>query len=176
MDLLMGSVSFGFSTLTALATFYFWIVKARQERPWLRVCKAEPQITGYARGSCDDPIRLTFEVKTIVANYSSMPNALLGVRAWVRMREGGWQEAETSIDAKTPLPLNLPSLQTARLNLTATVAVPAVPEGTACRNTHETFALYRDRFLAQPVEVRVELSALNDQAFRDVLSQPRAAA
>src|SRR5947207_2211001 len=169
MDPLMGSVSFAVSTLTALATFYFWIVKSRQERPWLRVCKAEPQISGYARGSCDDPVRLAFEVKAVVANYSSMPNALLGVRAWVRTRAGYWQEAETSVDAKTPLPLNLPSLQTARLNLTATVAVPAIPEGTACRNTHETFALYRDRFLAQPVEVKVELNALNDQAFTDVL-------
>jgi len=33
MEPLMGSVSFAVSTLTAMATFYFWIVKSRHERP-----------------------------------------------------------------------------------------------------------------------------------------------
>ena len=175
MDGYSGMVSFVLSSITALATFYLWAVKARQERPRLRACKAEPRFGGYAPSSCGDPVRLAFEVKAVVANCSSLPNALLGVRVWLRLREGTWQEAEAKIDERTALPLNLPAMQTSRLNLTATLAVPALAQGQSCRNTHETFALYRECYLAQPLEVKLELGALGDQAFTDVLSSAAAA-
>jgi hypothetical protein len=176
MDGYTGIVSFVLSSITALATFYLWAVKARQEQPRLRVCKAEPRFGGYSPSSCGDPVRLVFEVKAVVANYSSLPNALLGVRTWLRLRDGSWREAEARIDERTALPLNLPAMQTSRLNLTATLAVPALAQGQSCRNTHETFALYSGHYLAQPVAVKLELTALGDRAFTDVLSSPRAAA
>jgi hypothetical protein len=139
------------------------------------VCRAEPLIGGHAQSSGGDPIRLILDLKAVVANHSSLPNAVIGLRAWVRRRDGSWQAAEAAADPKTPLPLNLPSLQTARLNLTATLALPAVPEGTSCRNTHETFALYRRLFLADPLEVKVEVAGLGDRSFADVLAAPKAA-
>src|SRR5262249_36930212 len=75
MDGMAGAVSFTMSVITGMATFYLWAVKARQERPRLRACKAEPQIGGYAQGSCDDPVRLAPGVKAGVAHCRSPPHA-----------------------------------------------------------------------------------------------------
>ena len=168
-------VSFALSTSSAAATLYLWAVKARQERANLQVSRAEPNLGAYAHSSCGDPIRLVIDVKAIVANHSALPNAVLGLRAWVRRRDGSWQAALVAADQKTPLPLNLPSLQTARLNLSAAVDLPAVPEGESCRNTNETCALYRRLFLADPLEVKVEVEALGDRSCTGVLSPARAA-
>jgi hypothetical protein len=175
MEHLAGMIAFALSVGSAVVSGYLFLVKSQQERPQLRVFKAEPKIGGYAVSSSTDPVKLVFEVKAIVANYSSLPNALLGLRAWVKTREGTWREAEAVADPKTPLPLNLAPLQTVRLNLTATVAFPAVPSGEACRNTNETFVLYRDHYIAQPVEVKVELGALGDKPFTEVLTSVKPA-
>jgi hypothetical protein len=176
MEGIFGLVSFGISLCTTLATLYFWIVRSNQERPRLKVYKAEPAFGGYAPSSCGETIKLILEIKAIVANCSALPNSLIGVRTWVKMRDGSWKEADTAVDPKNPLPMNLPSRQTVRLNLSATVAVPAIPEGDACKNTHETYALYRERCLPASPEVKVELNALEEQRFREVLTSVRRAA
>src|ERR1700722_17998707 len=121
MEQIAGIFGFVMSIFSAAISCYFWLVRARQERPRLEVCKAEPRFGGYANSSCGDPIKLTFEVKVIVANYSTLPNALLGLNSWVKTREGAWLEAVTIPDPKTPLPLNVSPLQTVRLNLTSTI-------------------------------------------------------
>ena len=169
METLSSYMSLGMSICTAVVTFFFWIVKARQERPCLKIYAAEPYFGGYAQSSCSDPIKLTFEVKTIVANCSTLPNAVLGVCATVKLSDGSWRDAETRIDGKTPLPLNIASLQTVKLDLSLTVAVPALAAGQACKNTHETYALYRDRYLAQPLQVKVEVKTLGEKMFANVL-------
>jgi hypothetical protein len=176
METLSSYFSLGVSICTAAATFFFWIVKARREWANLKIYPADPQFGGYAQSSCTDPIKLTFEVKTVVANYSSLPNAVLGVQAHVQMSDGSWREAEARLDDRTPLPLNIASLQTVKLNLTVAVTVPAVPEGEACRNTHETFAIYRDRFIAQPLQMKVGLRTLGKKMFADVLQSMKRAA
>jgi hypothetical protein len=176
MGTLSSYFSLGVSICTAAATFFFWIVKARRERPHLTIYPADPQFAGYAQSSFSDPIKLNFEVKTIIANYSTLPNAVLGVQATVKMSDGTWREAETRIDPKTPLPLNIASMQTMKLELSLALVVPAVPEGQACKNTHETYAVYRDRFLAQPLQVKVELKTLGEKMFANVLRSARRAA
>jgi hypothetical protein len=176
METLSSYFSLGVSICTAVATFFFWIVKASKERPYLKIYPADPPFSGYVQSSCSDPIKLTFEVKTVVANYSTMPNAVLGARATVKMSDGSWREAETRIDPKTPLPMNIASLQTVKLDLSLAVVVPAVPEGQTCKNTHQTFALYRDRFVAQPLQVNVELKTLGEKMFADVLRSASRAA
>jgi hypothetical protein len=176
MEALSSHFSLGVSICTALATFYFWVVKYKQEQPRLKIYKADAQIGGYAQSSCGETIKLVFDVKAVVANYSALPNALLGVQSWVKMRDGSWKEAEARLDPKTALPLNIPSLQTVRLDVTLTVGVAAVPEGDACRNTNETFALYRERFVSQPLEVKVGLKTLGERLFADVLTSTRRAA
>ena len=85
------------------------------------------------------------------------------------MSDGSWCMAESKIDQKTPMPLNLAPLQTVRLDVSVALPLPAVPEGDSCRNTHETYALYRDCFLAQPLQVKVTLKTLGEKQFADVL-------
>ena len=63
-----------------------------------------------------------------------------------------------------------------RLDLSLTIAVPSLPEGQACKNTHETFALYRNRFVAQPLEVNVRLMTLGEKMFANVLTSAKRAA
>lgn len=176
MDALSSQLSFGISVTTALITFYFWIVKARREQPRLRIYQAEGQAGGYAHSSYGDPIKLVFDVKSVVANYSTLPNAVLGVQAKVKMRDGSWREAETRLDAKTPLPLNISAMQTVRLDMSVTLALPAVPEGETCKNTHQTFTLYRERCVAQPLQVKIALKTLGEKLFADVLTMHKQAA
>jgi hypothetical protein len=176
MESLSSYFSLGVSICTAVLTFFFWILKAKQERPHLQIYPADPQFGGYAQSSCSDPIKLSFEVKTIVANYSALPNAVLGVQAAVKMRDGSWRAAETRSDPKTPLPLNLAPLQTVKLELAVAVLVSALPEGQECKNTHETFRLYRDRFVAEPLEVKVALTTLGEKLFANVLRNAARAA
>src|SRR5436190_7755751 len=131
-EMISSYFSLGVSISTALATFYFWIVKAKQEQPRLKIYQADPQIAGHAASSCGETIKLVFDVKAVVANYSILPNAVLGANAWVKMREGSWQPADARLDPKTPLPLNLAPLQTVRLDVGLTLAVPALVESAAC--------------------------------------------
>ena len=72
------------------------------------------------------------------------------------------------------LPLNVAPLQTTRVNLRATIELPPVPEGDACRNTNETFALYRKLAFPEQLELRVELIGLGERHFTTLLHyQPR---
>jgi hypothetical protein len=170
MDSFSSIFSFSVSMCSALFTFYFWIVKARMERPNLKVYSAEPNISGHAFSSCGDPIKLIFTPRTILANYSSLPNAVLGVRLWLKNCEGAWLPMTTTLDKDSPLPINVAPMETVRLNLTATVELPAVPEGGRCRNTGETFSLYCDRFLPAAPEMKLELIGLGEKRFMEVVS------
>jgi hypothetical protein len=169
MEALPMSLSFSVSMCSAVFTFYFWIMKARMERQKLKTYAAEPHVGGHAFSSHGDTIKLIFEPKLIVANYSSLPNALLGVRAWLATREGGWILAKATLDASTPLPINISPMQTVPLNLTATVDLPAIPEGEECRNTNATFRLYRERCFPQDLEIKLELTALCEKRFKQVV-------
>jgi hypothetical protein len=174
MEAFSSYFSFAVSVCSALFTFYFWIVKARQERPSLKCYAVDPQLSGYAFSSSGDPIKLIFEPKLILANYSSLPNAVLGATVWMRHRDDGWLPTRAVIDAATPLPLNLAPMQTTRLGLRLTIEVPPVAEGDRCRNTHETFALYRNLMLPERLELRVELTSLGGCVFTSSLRyQPR---
>ena len=172
MDSFTTMISFSVSMCSALFTIYFWITKARMERACLKTYPVEPHMGGHAFSSHGDPIKLIFEPKLIVANYSSLPNALLGVRAWLKTREGGWLPAKVAPDVSTPLPINVPPLQTVRLNLSVPVEVPACPEGEECRNTSATFRLYRDRFLPAELELKLELTGLGETPFMTVVKYP----
>jgi hypothetical protein len=124
-----------------------------------------------AAGAPPGTARSLFSLKAVVANYSALPNAVIGVRAWVKTREGTWAPAVTSVDEKTQPPFNLPPLHTVPLTLTATVAVPERPES-APRVSRREAAL---ESVAQPVELKVELTALNEYRFTETLSVARAA-
>ncbi|MCI0458057.1 MAG: hypothetical protein L0Z62_13920 [Gemmataceae bacterium] len=158
---LMGAV---FSTIT---TVYFWFVRARGERPDLRCELVEREL--FLGAGAADRRQVGLKVSLVAANYSSLPNAVLAVKLWVKQREGTWLEAEkVSFDKTTPRPFNIPALQTALLNVNGTLTFPAVSE--LEQGGSKALVAYADRFLASPREIRVELKGLNEQRFTSIVS------
>lgn len=92
--------------------------------------------------------------------YRSLPNALLGVRLWLRQRDGGWLPVEgITFDPKTPLPFNVPAMQTVLVRIAGRVAFPTADD---IEGTPATLANYLDRHVATPREIGVELRGLGD--------------
>jgi hypothetical protein len=146
------------SALTALWTAYFWLVRVKRERPDLRPYLADQEM--FLAHSTGDHRHVGVKLGLIVANYSALPNALLGVRLWLRQRDRGWLEVENvTFDAKTPLPFNVPAMQTVLVRVAGRVAFPTEEE---FEGTPEALASYLERDLAGRREIGVELRGLGE--------------
>ena len=146
------------SALTAAWTAYFWLVRVKRERPDLRPYLADQET--FLAHSTGDQRYVGCKFGLIVANYSSLPNALLGVRLWLRQRDRGWLEVENvTFDAKTPLPFNVPAMQTVLVRVAGRVAFPTVDD---FEGTPTVVSDYLDRNLATKREIGVELRGLGD--------------
>src|SRR6516225_3303042 len=64
------------SALTALWTAYFWLVRVKRERPDLRPYIADQEM--FLGNTVGETRQVGLKLGLIVANYSSLPNALLG--------------------------------------------------------------------------------------------------
>src|SRR5262245_3219762 len=106
MESFMSMFGFLGSIFSTLATAYFWLVRMRQERPRLRPYLADHELfLGLSR---DNVRQVGVKLGVVVANYSILPNAILGAKLSVRTRVG-WQEVgNVSFDKATPQPFNLP--------------------------------------------------------------------
>jgi len=146
------------TALSFLWTGYFWLVRVKRERPDLRPYIADQE---WFLGTTVGPtLQIGLKLGLIVANYSSLPNALLGVRLWLRQRDGRWLAVEgLSFDPKTPLPFNVPAMQTVLVRLTGRVAFATADD---IEGDSTTLAKYLDRYAAQPREIGVELRGLGD--------------
>ena len=84
MENAMSVVSLIGSAIATLSTLYFWLVRMNREKPLLKVHLAGPlgaDTLAAAAGAPAGTARSLFSVKAVVANYSVLPNAVLGVRA-----------------------------------------------------------------------------------------------
>ena len=107
----------------------------------------------------DERRDVTVEVSAVVANHSSLPNALLGARVWLKGRDGAFLELlGTSLDERTPLPLNVPPLQTVLLRLRGRLSFPASAE-----LEKGGIAAYTEHHLSSPREIKLELLSLNER-------------
>src|SRR5262249_17455586 len=137
------------------STLYFWLLRMNRERPQLKIQLAGPisaDTLAAGPGAPAGTARSQFSAKVIVANYSVLPNPVLGVRAWVKSREGTWETAVLSPDQNSQPPLNLPPLTVVPLSVTATITVPERPES-APQLTRREKAL---QSVADPVQVKLE--------------------
>jgi hypothetical protein len=154
------------SAFATISTMYFWFVRANAERPNLKTYRVAP-LDGAQLAGGPDTMRSQFYLKAVVANYSALPNAVLGVRTWVKGQDGEWKEASTVLEEKSQLPVNLPPLHTVPLGLTITITVPD-PGPETPRPASRRAAAFQS--VAQPVEIKVELRGLGEKRFREVLS------
>jgi hypothetical protein len=166
MDALAQYFSLAGSIFSVVLTVYFWFVKSRKERPNLRLYLADREFflgTGTA-----EQRQLGLKMGIIVANYSSLPNALLDVQLSLKKRDGTLLEVEdVKFDQQTPMPFNVPALQTVLLRVIGRVRFPA---SATLEQDKNIGAAYANHFLAEPRAVQVEVKALNDKSFQDTLS------
>ncbi len=146
------------SALTAAWTAYFWLVRVKRERPDLRSYIADQEM--FLGNTIGETRQVGLKLGLIVANYSSLPNSLLGVRLWLRQQDGGWLPVESlTFDVKTPLPFNVSAMQTVLVRIAGRVAFPTADE---IEGTPATLADYLDRHIAAPRVIGIELRGLGD--------------
>ena len=121
-------------------------------------------IDNEARTPC--PIRLR------LARFGDF-GILAGRSIYTRNRRYGYGNprftCRLAFDKQTPQPFNIPPLQTVLLRLTGTLSFPydnALEEGS------KTTANYLAGFLAQPLQMKLELSSLDQGADTHVLTVP----
>ena len=167
MESFMSMAGFFGSIFSTLATAYFWLVRMRQEKPCLVPHFVDKEFfLGLGR---DQARQIGVKLGVVVANYSVLPNAILGARLWLRVPEG-WQElGNVAFDKQTSLPFNLPPLQTVLLRLNATLTFPYQE---TLEDGNKTVGNYLGRFLTQPRQFKIALRRLGDRTDEHVLTLP----
>ncbi len=160
------------SAASMLTTLYFWMVRRRQEQPCLKPHLVDKEFfLGMSRGEVR---QIGVKLGIIVANYSVLPNAILGARLWLRSKDGWLEVGQLAFDKQTPQPFNISPLQTVILRLTGTLSFTY---SDTLEAGNKTVANYLSEYLAQPLELKLELQHLNDRADAHVLTlnaEPRA--
>ena len=155
------------SIASMVATLYFWLVRVKREQPCLKPHLIDKE---FFLGNSRDGVRqIGVKVGVIVANYSVMPNAILGARLWIRLKKGSQEVGQLTFDKQTPQPFNIPPLQTVLLRLNGTLTFPYQD---SLESGSNAAANYVNEFLAQPLRVKLELRHLNEQADKHVLNWP----
>jgi len=156
------------SAVSMATTLYFWLVRMRKEKACLKPYLAD---TEFFLGNSRDGVRqIGLKLGIIVANYSVLPNSILGVRMWVRLQEGWQLVGILTFDKQTPQPFNIPSLQTVLLRLNGTLTFlyqDALEEGS------KTTSNYLSGFVVQPLEIKLELRQLNEIVDTHVLKMSK---
>jgi hypothetical protein len=165
MDSYLSYVGVAGSAVSMLTTCYFWLVRMKQERPCLRPYLVDKEL--FLGASRDDNRQIGVKLGIIVANYSVLPNAILGARLWARTHDA-WQEVGgLAFDKATPQPFNVAPLQTVLLRLNGSLWFAyqdALEEGS------KTVANYVAHHLRQPLQWKLELRQLNDRVDTHVLT------
>jgi hypothetical protein len=163
---MMSIASMAGSAFSTAATAYFWLVRARREKPQLKSYLVNRELFYGLQRPPDRHIGLKLGI--VVANYSLLPNALLSINLWFKRRDDTWHPVHNpTFDKQTPLPFNVPSMQTVMLWVNGTLAFPIddkLEEG--------GLPGYVDHYLTDPREIKVQLRGLSGRLYTEVLSYP----
>jgi len=174
MDM-MSMTSLAGSVFSTACTAYFWLIKVRRERPYLQAHLVEREI--YLGNGSKETRQIGIRLGLVVANYCLLPDALLGARVLLKHKDGSWGELQQlSFDKTTPLPFNLPTLQTVMLRLNGYLTFPAQTALEEAGSSSKVLLGYTEQFLTEPREIRVELQGLNHRKHRATLTYSAAPA
>jgi hypothetical protein len=163
---MMSMASLAGSAFSTVATAYFWLVRARREKPKLRSYLVSRELFYGLQRPPDRHIGVKLGI--VVANYSLLPNALLGVNLWFKRRDNTWHPVyKPTFDKQTPLPFNVPSMNTVLLCVNGTLAF-AIDE----KLEEGGLPGYLDHHLADPREIKVQLRGLEGKLYAEVLRYP----
>ncbi len=159
MESLLTYIGLGGSVFSTITTAYFWLVRMNGERPNLRTYFHDKEL--FLGAGREQTRQLGVKLGFIIANYSTLPNALIGVRLAVRSRQGTWLPLEgATFDKQTPLPFNLPPLTTVVLRVQGNLTFPYQE---ALEDGNKALGNYAKEHLAEPFQVRVELRQIRDR-------------
>src|ERR1700733_2452003 len=95
------------SVFSTVLTVYFWLVKASRERPNLQAFAADREL--FLGNQTAGKRQIGVKLGVVIANYSTLPNAILGVAVAVKLKDQTWLPLEdVTFDKQTPLPCNVP--------------------------------------------------------------------
>ena len=157
MESLLSYASISGSVFSTIATFYFWLVKARGERTNLKPYAVDREF--FLGNSGAEKRQIGLKMGLVIANYSTLPNAILKVKLQLRGRGEQWIDvAGVAFDKQTPLPFNLPPLHTVLLRLNGTLNFPYAAN---LEEGNKALGNYIREHLAEPRMARLELHSLN---------------
>lgn len=156
MEALIGYVSLAGSVVSTLVTGYFWFARMRNERPHVVPYLHEREL--FLGTSRDQVRQVGAKLGIALANFSTLPNALLGLRVWVKAKSGAFLPLDgAAVDKATPLPANLAPLATLALRIQGNLSFPYQD---ALETGATALSAYAKEHLAEPLTVRVELRQL----------------
>lgn len=123
---LMNILSLSGSIVAAVLSMFIFFRTSNKERPRVLIrqtSKVQPAQDVWKTG---EVFRNYFETSFIIANQSSLPNALLGVKSFFHI-DGKWVEDDIMTAEKTPLPQNIQPLCTIPFQISAVKWIKGEP-------------------------------------------------
>src|SRR6516225_9371872 len=101
MDAFMPFLSLAGSAFSTVLTVVFWVSKYRRELPDLRAHLVDREL--FLGAGTADQRQLGLKLGILVANYSALPNAILGVKLALKGADGNWVNVQdVAFDKQTP--------------------------------------------------------------------------
>ena len=172
------------SAIAVTSTLYFWLIRANREKAQVEVHPIrgldgfvmfnEDYVTLRRLKCADGEVGAKYLLGLALANNSTLPNAIIGIRVWMKFAQPNasgdcWREMDVAhCDSETALvPINLPPLTTAGLDLALAAAIQGTLEGgNAERQIRASEAL------PDQVPIRIELRALGGKNFTQTFIDP----
>lgn len=167
MTPMMSAMSLVGSLGSVAATAYMWLVRFNKERPNVKVYPLPSACGTELLTHRGDTRFLGCKLGAVVANYSSLPNAVIDVAADLARADGTWHEVE-KLKVTTPLPLNIAPMSTALLSLEWVLALPEVAAAEALPAAQIAGGYFAHHF-RNPCPVRLSLLALDEREFEAVV-------
>lgn len=166
------------SVLALASTFYFWLVRSNRERPQLAIhpigdlsgslVSANEDLEIYHRlrpGKNEHCVK--YWLHLAIVNNSSLPNAVLGIRVWLKLSDGKWQAMEVQSQSADQdlLPVNVDPLTTSGLKLSLGMLYSGQIE-----NSFAGRAAAAGDALPREIPIRIEISDLASNKFSRVFT------
>ena len=122
----MNIVSLSGSGVAALLSAFVFLRTSNKERPRILIRQTSKIKPLQDLRKTGDAFRNYFETTFIIANKSSLPNAILGVKSYFFI-DGKWVQDDIYTSEKTPLPQNIQPLCTVPFEIGAVKWVKGEP-------------------------------------------------
>ncbi|WP_372370549.1 hypothetical protein [Candidatus Uabimicrobium sp. HlEnr_7] len=125
-DNLMNVMSLSGSIVAAILSMFIFFRTSNKERPRVLIRQTSKVVPAQDVWKTGDVFRNYFETSFIIANQSSLPNALLGVKSFFHI-DGKWVEDDIMTSEKTSLPQNIQPLCTIPFEISAVKWIKGEP-------------------------------------------------